>query len=109
MTVQAYDNKHVQHQGASHNTLLLLLGGYNNKTIVRRYIWLFKQRRYERATNQLRSAFRLVCRREHMLGHARHRSRQRAQQRHRQSEAIARRHALREQCSDLCKGPSHDE
>jgi hypothetical protein len=92
-----------------HINTLLLLGGYINRTIVRWYIWLFKQQQYERATNQLRSAFTLVCRRGHMLGHARHRSRQRAQQRHRRSEAIARWHALREQCSAPCKDPSHDE
>lgn len=92
-----------------HINTLLLLGGYINRVIVRWYIWLFKQQQYERASNQLRSAFRLVCRRGHRLGHARRRSRQPAQQRHRRSEAIARWHALHEQCSAPCKGPSHDE
>uniref|UniRef100_A0A804QFQ0 Protein EARLY RESPONSIVE TO DEHYDRATION 15 n=1 Tax=Zea mays TaxID=4577 RepID=A0A804QFQ0_MAIZE len=51
----------------------------------------------------------LVCRRGHMLGHARHPSRQRAQRRRRRNEAIARCHALRERCSAPCRGPSHDE
>jgi hypothetical protein len=63
----------------------------------------------EQLTIQLRRAFRLVCRRGHMLGHARHPSRQRAQRRRRRNEAIARCHALRERCSAPCRGPSHDE
>jgi len=62
-----------------------------------------------RAINQLRGTFRLAGRTGYMLGHARPRSGPQGRQHHRQIEATGRWHALHEQCSAPCMGPSHDE